>query len=428
MANLNTNIIGLTFSWRRGKHHDALRAFVYQNQKYVAISAKTHSTLNQINKYLETSSLRAEQATLDSRFQAMFQLIQHELKSEHGLKMYNAIQNLNYISSKFDFENSAEEFFKYKSDLACANEYKTWIIKFWFPFFKSKGCEHPIEFVKWKHQAITHIKTASNKHGKKYSHHTYGSMTKALNEYMRFLKAYDYISDESVFSIYVKLTLEQQKRGHHTNRRSSDTYTEQELLDIKNKIDLTYSNSPDQKLRAYSLYFGICTGLRRGNFLGLKGKHLFPDAQVPYFQLADNVVKAWSRGQNGVITFVNASKMSAFEEGSVQIPLIQPSKSVVCDVATYLKNNLSADSRLIDAHPDSINRMWQKICKECGFKYLSPLQWRHSYATIGALHLHDWYKGNAYLLQQCCLHSSIKMTEKYINQKSAQLLKAFENS
>jgi hypothetical protein len=49
-----------------------------------------------------------------------------------------------------------------------------------------------------------------------------------------------------------------------------------------------------------------------------------------------------------------------------------------------------------------------------------------SYATIGAFHLHDWYKGNAYLLHQCCLHSSIKMTEKYINQKGAELLKAFE--
>lgn len=137
-------------------------------------------------------------------------------------------------------------------------------------------------------------------------------------------------------------------------------------------------------------------------------------------------MKAWSRGQKGVLTFENASKMSAFEEGSIQIPLIQPSKSVVVEVATYLKNNLSAEQRLIEAHPDSISRIWKTICQECGFKYLSPLQWRHSYATIGALHLHDWYRGNAYLLQQCCLHSSIKMTEKYINQKGTELLKAFE--
>jgi integrase len=40
-------------------------------------------------------------------------------------------------------------------------------------------------------------------------------------------------------------------------------------------------------------------------------------------------------------------------------------------------------------HPDSINVFWKKIAMECGFKYLSPLQWRHSFATIGALHLHD---------------------------------------
>lgn len=427
MTSLKTNIIGLTFSWRRGKNHDAFRVFVYQNQKYVAISAKTHSTLKMINKLLEDSSLRQDQAVLDSKFQTLFHRLQHELKSEHGLKIYNALQNLSYISAKFDFNTSVDDFFKFKSDLSCAHQYRIWILKFWFPFFKSKGCEHPLEFIRWKHQAITHIKTVTNRYGKKYSHHTYGSMTKALNEYMRFLKAYDYISDEHLFTIYVKLTLEQQKRGNYANHRSSDTYTEEDLFDIKNKIDLTYQHSQAEKIRAYALYFGMCTGLRRGNFLGLKAKHLFPDAKVPFFQLADNVVKAWSRGQKGIIIFENASKMSSFEEGQVQIPLIQPSRSSIVETATYLKSHLSPNDRLISAHPDSIGRIWKKISSDCGFRYLSPLQWRHSYATIGALHLHDWYKGNAYLLQQCCLHSSIKMTEKYINQKGTELLKAFES-
>lgn len=428
MNKLNTNISGLTFSWRHGKTFDALRVFVYQNKKYISISAKVHPTLNQINRFLESGGMRSSQALEDSQFQALFQRIQHELKSEHGLKTYKAIENLNFITKKFNFQNSIEEFFTYKSDVACAHAYKIWIQKFWLPFFISKGCEHPIEFIRWKQQAVTHVRTAKNKSDKKYSHHTYGSLTKSLNEYLRFLKAYEYISEEHFFTIYVKLTLEQQKRGHHANKRSTDTYTEEDLFDIKNKIDRIYAGNPKIKLRAYALYLGICTGLRRGNFLGLKAKHLFPDAKVPYFQLADNIVKAWSRGHKGVLTFENASKMSAFEEGSIQIPLIQPSKSVVVEVANYLKNNLSAEQRLIEAHPDSINRIWEKICKECDFKYLSPLQWRHSYATIGALHLHDWYKGNAYLLQQCCLHSSIKMTEKYINQKSTQLLKAFEET
>lgn len=423
---LSTNISGLTFSWRHGKNHDALRVFLYQNKEYISISSKIHPTLNQINKFLETNHLRKDQALENPQFQALFQRIQHELKSEYGLKLYNAIENLNYISNKFDFKNSIEEFFIYKSDVACAQSYKVWIQKFWLPFFISKGCEHPIEFLRWKQQAITHVKTAKNKFDKKYSHHTYGSMTKSLNEYLRFLKVYEYISEEHFFTIYVKLTLEQQKRGHHANKRSADTYTEDDLFDIKNKIDHIYADNPKMKLRAYALYLGICTGLRRGNFLGLKAKHLFPDAKVPFFQLADNIVKAWSRGQKGVLTFENASKMSAFREGSIQIPLIQPSKSVIIEVASYLKSNLSPEQRLIEAHPDSINRIWEKICKECDLKYLSPLQWRHSYATIGALHLHDWYKGNAYLLQQCCLHSSIKMTEKYINQKGVELLKAFE--
>lgn len=428
MDTLNTNISGLTFGWRHGKTHDALRVFVYRDSEYIAISAKIYPTLNQINKLLKNGPYRQDQAIQNLEFQALYQRLQHELKSEYGLKTYKAIENLNLKSKQFDYKNSVEEFFTYKSDVACANEYKSWILKFWLPFFMSKGCEHPIEFIHWKNQAITHVKTAKNKSGHKYSHHTYGSLTKSLNEYLRFLKAYEYISDEYFFTIYVKLTLEQLKRGDHVNKRSSDTYAEHELLEIKNKIDLAYANNPKSKLRAYALYFGICTGLRRGNFLGLKAKHLFPNESIPFFQLADNIVKAWSRGHKGVMIFENASKMSSFEEGSVQIPLIQPSKSVVVEVASCLKNNLSPEQRLIQAHPDSISRIWKTISMECNFKYLSPLQWRHSYATIGALHLHDWYKGNSYLLQQCCLHSSIKMTEKYINQKSTQLLKAFESS
>ena len=117
---------------------------------------------------------------------------------------------------------------------------------------------------------------------------------------------------------------------------------------------------------------------------------------MPFFQLAVNIVKAWSHGKKGILIFENASKMSAFEEGSIQIPLIQPSKSVVVEVATYLKNHLSADQRLIEAHPDSINRIWEKICQDCDFN------------------IYRRFNGD------------IKMTEKYINQKATQLQKTFE--
>jgi len=426
MGKGNTNIIGLNFQWRHGTSSDALRAFVFSNSQYIGISAKLHPTLNQINSYLRLHSLRNHQALTDNHFQVLFQRLHQELKSEYGLRTYRAIENLNLKTKEFNFEQSVEEFFHYKSDVSCSNSYKACIKNFWLPFFLSKSCEHPKDFKKWQRHAINHIKTSKNKNDQYYSHHTYGSLTKALNEYIKFLKEYEYITEEDVFHLKAKVTLEQVKRGQFSNRRSSDTYTESDLHEIKARIDLVYQNNLKMKLRAYALLFGVCTGLRRGNLLGLRAKHLFPDSKVPYFQLADNIVSGWSRGQKGSIIFENSSKMSAFEEGSVCIPLIQPSPAMLCDVATFLKTNLAPESRLVNAQPAAVARWWKQISKECGFKFLSPLQWRHSYATIGALHLHDWYRNNTYLLQQCCLHSSIKMTEKYVNQKAGQLLKAFE--
>ncbi len=108
------------------------------------------------------------------------------------------------------------------------------------------------------------------------------------------------------------------------------------------------------------------------------------------------------------------------------IPLIQPSKEILVEVAQYLKNNLDPKQRLLKCAPDSVAKFWKNIAKECGFKYLSPHQWKHSYATIGALHFHDWYRGNIYNLQVCCQHEDIRMTMKYVNQKSDEFLKGFE--
>lgn len=428
MGKGNTNVVGLNFQWRQGKSCDALRAFVFSKSEYVGISAKIHPTLNQINAHLKTHSLRESQALADNHFQILFQRLQQELKSEYGLKTYRAIENLNLKTKEFDFEQSIEEFFHFKNDVSCSNSYRACIKGFWLPFFISKGCEHPKDFKKWQRQAALHIKTTKNKNEEYYSHNSYGSLTKALNEYVKFLKEYEYISEEDVFHLKVKVTLEQIKRGNLTNKRSADTYVESDLSFIKERIDAVYENDLKMKLRAYALLFGVCTGLRRGNLLGLRAKHLFPEASTPHFQLADNIVNGWSRGIKGPVIFENASKMSAFEEGTVRIPLLQPSPAFLKDVAIFLKNNLEGETRLIDAGPDVVSKWWKQISKECGFKFLSPLQWRHSYATIGAVRLHDLYKGNIYLLSQCCLHSSVKMTEKYVNQKSNQLLKAFATS
>lgn len=130
MGNLNTNISGLTFSWRHGKNHDALRVFVFLNKKYISVSAKIHPTLNQVNKYLAVNNFRSNNAQADSQFQALFQKLQYELKSEYGLKTYNALENLSLITKKFDFQNTTEEFFTYKGDVSCAHAYKIWIQKF----------------------------------------------------------------------------------------------------------------------------------------------------------------------------------------------------------------------------------------------------------------------------------------------------------
>ena len=165
-----------------------------------------------------------------------------------------------------------------------------------------------------------------------------------------------YISEDDVFHLKAKVTLEQIKRGKLKNKRNADTYTEIELIEIKDLIDRTYQNDIKMKIRAYTLYFGVCTGLRRGNLLGLRARNLFPEASVPHFQLADNIVNGWSRGIKGTVILENSSKMSTFEEGTVCIPLIQPDRASITDVASFLKDNLPPESRLIDAQPDVVNK------------------------------------------------------------------------
>ncbi len=426
MSKGNTSIIGLTLNWRTGRQSDSLRAHIFNEGKVTAISAKIHPTLKQINEYLKNNKLREEAALADNHFQALQHRLQSELQSEFGLRTYKIQEILNLKSKQFDFKQSIEEFTTYKDNTGVAFAYRSWLLRFWMPFFLSKGCEHPKDFKQWKNQAIHHIKTAETKQGQKYSHNTYGTLTKPLNEYMRFLNEYEYIGSLDVFFLNVKVTLEQKKRGDFKAKRSSDTYSIDELKDIKNKIDVTYANDIHKKLRAYALYFGVCTGLRRGNLMGMKVENLFPDARVPNFKVTDNIVSGWSRGQKGVVIFENSTKTTSGEDGEISLPMIQPSADILVNVTSFLKQHLNAQSRLIDTHPDSAREYWHRISQECNFKFLSPLQWRHSYATIGAANLHNLYKGNIYLLSQCCLHSSVAMTEKYVNQKSSELLKAFE--
>ena len=111
--------------------------------------------------------------------------------------------------------------------------------------------------------------------------------------------------------------------------------------------------------------------------------------------------------------------------GTIRLPLIQPSKPAVIDVCNFLKAHLDADHRIVLCHPRTVSEWWRKIAKQCSFRFISPHDWKHTYATLGAQNLHQWYQGNGYLLQQCCLHKKYETTLQYINQTADTFLGAF---
>ncbi len=130
----------------------------------------------------------------------------------------------------------------------------------------------------------------------------------------------------------------------------------------------------------------------------------------------------WSRGVRGTVELEEATKTFI---GTIRLPLIQPSVEVLGDVCRFLKENLDPEDHIVDCHPRTIEKWWREIAKDCGFRFIPPHDWKHTYATLGAQNLHQWYKGNGYLLQQCCLHEKYETTLKYINQTSESFLGAF---
>lgn len=418
-----TNIVGLTPVWRAGKRNDAFRVFVFKDGKNTAISAKIHPTLSEINFYLKSQRLKRAEAERDNRFQALKQKLFQELKSEFGLSIYHIEEKIALKTKEFNFEDSLEEFNSYLSDTGVAQTYCATVRRIWLPFFIQKGCRHPKDFRQWRRQAQDHVRSAKKaKRNEPYSIHTRNSLVTPLNRYLEFLSEYDYISATDVFSLSSKITLEQKKRIS-SQARPRETYTLRDLLSIKEKIDTTYKENLSRKLEAYALYFGLCTGLRRGNILGLKAKNLHPDAEVPYFETEDNIVDGWSRGQSGKVVIKKATKTFV---GSVSLPMLMPSKDILIEVAGFLKSHLPADSYLIDRTPTGVSKLWKKIAAECKFPYLHPHGWKHSYATIGAEHLGTWFRGNPYVFQKCCMHEDFRTTQRYIDTRSENFLKAFK--
>lgn len=429
MAKGKTSIQGLYFEFRTSLKCDVLRVWVRPpNGKQVGISAKLCTTLREINQYLRSNGLREAETLNDNQFQVLWHRLQQELKSEHGLRTYKIQEMLSLKTKEFDFESSIEEFKKYKSNTSVSHAYYSTMKRFWLPFFIRLGCVHPCEFKNFLTQAETHIRTAETGRGERYSHHSYNVFCKVLNQYMVFLTKYKYVGPNDSFKLWITTTLEEKKRGQLKRKRSTDTFSLEEVIEIKQKIDKTYETRPEEKAIAYGFYLGICTGLRQGNILGLKAENLYPDEAIPYFHVTDNIVSGWSRGIKGFVIFENATKTTSEEDGEVYLPFLQPSREIVCEVARYLKQCYRPHERILPLKPSQVYRRWQKIAEECGFKFLSPHNWKHSYATIGAERLDKWYKGDPRLLQLCCLHTSFKMTEKYIKKKYAKSLAAWSST
>lgn len=425
MNKSSTGINGIIEEWRPGNRHDSYRvAVTVPKQKW--ISPKVHPTLKQINLLLRTNRHRKEVALKDNDFQTLRHRLLHELKAEHALKEYRARERVELRTKTFNFEQSSDLFVETKRDTSVPMKHRSILMNFWLPFYRSKGCEHPREFISWRKQAITHVKTAKKLDGSEpYSIHSWVSLTNTHNEYMKFLLENGDITDAEFFTITARVTMEQKKRGLTKRSRKRQTYSEVEVIEIKKRIDETYRSEIDleKKLQAYAIYFGVCTGLRRGNLLGLHAEDLYPDAEVPYFVTRDNVVSGWSRGIKGTLTLGTCTKTSV---GTIALPMLQPSSEILVEVARFLKQHRKPEERLLRRNPHGVAKLWKEISLECGFKFLTPHDWKHSYATNGALHLQDWYRGNPYLLQMCCMHEKYETTLRYINQKAEHLLKAFQ--
>jgi integrase len=429
MSKKTSAIIGVIFKVRPGKTCDAFRAWVFKEGKYSSISAKVHPTLRGINKYLKDKRLREPEANTDVEFIKLKQRLEQELRSEFGLATYKAIERLDMQTKNFDFEKSLGEFATWKSRTSVSHSYRRTMEIFWLPFFlKEKNCIHPSEFVDHKEDAELHVRGHLTPQGLPISFHSYNNYFKALNQYMEFCLAKKILGPDAHFKLWHIPTTEEMKRGQLKRKRSTTTYDFDEIQAIKERIDKTYAAKPDKKLEAYGFLFGVMSGLRRGNILGLKADDLFPDHEVPHFRVSDNIVPGYSRGLKGPQTFENATKTTTQEDEEVILPLLQPSVEIASEVTRYLKSRYRPTERICPSTPGGFYRVWKRISKECGFRFLHPHGWKHSYATNGAAYLESLYKGDPRLLQLCCLHSSFKMTEKYIKKKYPKSLMAWAPS
>jgi integrase len=426
-----SRLMGAYFAFRSGKKADAFRAWVVKDNCIRNISIKFHPTLRKINQFLSDNKLRKEHAELNHDFINLKFRLERELQSEFDLRPTRLEMKVKLKTKEHDFEDSLERFELWKKRTSVSYSYRRTLESFWFPFLIGEmKCVHPSEFADCIDEIYNHVLNHKTRQGEAISFHSYNGYFKALNQYLDFCQTKNIISSEHAFKVWHHPTLEEKKRGQLRGKRKSHTFSIPEMVDMKAKIDLTYGSRPKDKLLAYGMYFGVCSGLRRGNILGLKAKDLFPEDDIPHFRVSDNVVSGYSRGVLGQVVFENSTKTTSEEDGEILLPMIQPRKDIIISVARYLKEYISSEGRICgDTTPGGFFSVWRRISRECQFQqFINPHNWKHSYATNGADQLDEWYKGKARLLQLCCLHSSIKMTEKYIKKRYSETIKEFRES
>jgi integrase len=272
--------------------------------------------------------------------------------------------------------------------------------------------------------AKRHLRTVkSEKTGQPFVRDSLISICSALNEYMRILLEYGYITEKDTFTLLLPKPVKK-KRAGNVQSRKRPIYTVNEVYEIKKAIDRTYEDGSKWKQRAYGIFFGVCTGLRSGNIRGLKPNNLYPDANPPHFETGDNVISGSNRGISGTVVLEFQTKTF---EGSVKIPFVQPDVATLVEVASYLKKHVPGDKYILTCFPTTVGKWWRRIARDCKFRWVNPHNFKHGYATRGAQNLQTLYQGNPHFLQWCCLHSSYDTTQRYIDEVGGALLDAFRS-
>lgn len=430
---------GLTYEYRKNEHYDSIRLRVW-NQKLgrdEPISARVDSDLAILCDQMRTNKLREEDVEGDASFQKNLNALIHKYADRHGLAEYKIRVKMEFATKAFNFDKILELFIEEKKESASnAYIYQHYLKNIWLPFFIERGCTHPSQWKNYKSEAKAHVKTVKKMDGKgKYDKDTWVSIAMTLNGFLEWMHQEGHLPNrDDVFSIHVAPTKEQLKRSGESNkRRDRSVYTFDDIYLMKKTADSLFKGKDELewKIRAYAMIFGICTGLRRGNLLGLRARNLHPDASIPHFEVEDNVVSGHSRLEVGVLVHKYATKTTVGEV--IALPMLQPDSKTLREIARFLKEQFRPDERILNCNPRTVQRWWYQVIdrmnRQCGakLKRIHPHGWKHSFATNGALNFSEMYGGDLMKFHRCCLHEDVRTTMDYLDIKNKNFLAGFKS-